>query len=54
MTSIYEVHDHFPAFLSKIEGEEIILEREGKPIAKIIPLRKKRKRILAKKKGKYG
>ena len=51
--SIYEVQNHFPAFLNRVEaGEEIILERSGEPIAKIVPLRKKGKRSLGKEKGK--
>ncbi len=44
--------ENFPQILRKVEeGEEIILKRLGEPIAKIIPI-KKRKRVLGTEKGK--
>lgn len=47
------MHELFPSLLGKIEaGEEIILEKAGKPIARVIPIRKKGKRVLGKEKGK--
>jgi prevent-host-death family protein len=55
MTSlnIYEIKRHFPDFLGKVEaGEEIILEKSGNPIARILPIKKKKKRILGKERGK--
>lgn len=51
--NIYEVQKQFPEFLSTVEsGEEVILEKSGEPIARIIPIKKKGKRILGKEKGK--
>ncbi|MBW8003865.1 MAG: type II toxin-antitoxin system Phd/YefM family antitoxin [Planctomycetes bacterium] len=51
--NISEIQSQFPNILNKVEaGEEIILEKEGKPIAKIVPLAPKRgKRILGQEKG---
>jgi antitoxin (DNA-binding transcriptional repressor) of toxin-antitoxin stability system len=51
--SLEKVRDQFPAFLSKVEsGEEIILEKGGEPIARVVPIKKKGKRILGKERGK--
>ena len=51
--NILEINEQFPQILSKVEaGEEIILEKSGEPIAKIIPLGKKRKRELGRERGK--
>lgn len=51
--SVDTVQQQFSSFLSKVEaGEEIILERLGKPIAKITPIKKRVKRILGSEKGK--
>jgi prevent-host-death family protein len=51
--SIEKVQEQFPAFLSKVEaGEEIILEKAGEPIARVVPIKKREKRILGKERGK--
>ncbi len=52
--SISNLEKQFPDLLRMVQaGEEIILEKAGKPIAKIIPFTKqKKKRVLGKEKGK--
>lgn len=51
--NISRINEQFPQLLRKVEaGEEIILEKFGKPIAKIIPFHKEGKRTLGKEKGK--
>ncbi|MCK5056432.1 MAG: type II toxin-antitoxin system Phd/YefM family antitoxin [Candidatus Aminicenantes bacterium] len=47
MTSlnISEIKQRFPDFLRRVEsGEEIILEKSGKAIARVVPIKEKRKR----------
>ncbi len=51
--NILKIQEQFPGLLSKVEsGEEIILEKSGEPVAKIIPWGKKGKRKLGLEKGK--
>ena len=51
--SIEKVQEQFPEFVSTVEaGEEIILEKSGEPIARIVPIKKNKKRILGKERGK--
>ena len=51
--NISGINEQFPQLLRKVEaGEEIILEKLGKPIAKIIPFHQEGKRTLGKEKGK--
>jgi prevent-host-death family protein len=51
--SVETVQEQFPAFVSRVEsGEEIILEKSGEPIAKVIPIKKRGKRVLGKERGK--
>jgi len=56
MTSlnISEIKRQLPDFLSRVEsGEEIILEKSGKAIARIVPIKaKKKRRKLGQEKGK--
>lgn len=43
--NITELRQRFPDFLNRVEsGEEIILEKSGHAIARIIPIKSKRKR----------
>ena len=49
---IVEINKQFPDLLNRVEaGEEVIIEKSGKPIAKIVPIQKKRKRELGKERG---
>ena len=51
--NILKIQEQYPGILSMVEsGEEIILEKSGEPVAKIIPLGKKGKRKLGLEKGK--
>ena len=52
--SISDMKQQFPDFISRVEsGEEIILKKSGKAIARIIPIKEKRKkRKLGREKGK--
>lgn len=51
--SILEIEKQFPQIIHKVEaGEEIILEKSGQPIARIIPIKKRGERILGREKGK--
>ena len=51
--SAEEVTIHFPELLDKIAlGEEVIIERDGKPIAKLVPVEHARnQRILGQARG---
>lgn len=52
--NISDIKLQFPDFISRVEsGEEIILEKSGKAIARVVPINKKRKRRkLGREKGK--
>ena len=51
--SILKIPEQFPGLLSMVEsGEEIILEKSGESVAKIVPWGKKGKRKLGLEKGK--
>jgi prevent-host-death family protein len=50
--NISKIKTRLPNLISKVEaGEEIIIEKSGEPIARIIPFRKKGKRKLGLEKG---
>jgi antitoxin (DNA-binding transcriptional repressor) of toxin-antitoxin stability system len=51
--NILKIEEQIPQIISKVEaGEEVIIEKSGEPIAKIIPFGKKGKRKLGRERGK--
>jgi prevent-host-death family protein len=43
--NVHDAKTHFSRLLSRVEGgEEIVIARAGKPVARIVPLEKKKKR----------
>lgn len=52
--NIYEAKTHLSKLLCRVEaGEEVIIAKSGKAIAKLVPVKKKnQKRILGDEKGK--
>jgi prevent-host-death family protein len=45
MINVHDAKTHFSRILSRVEGgEEVVIARAGKPVARIVPLGKKKKR----------
>jgi prevent-host-death family protein len=54
MTNVHEAKTHFSRLLARVAaGEEIVIAKAGKPIARLVPLTsKRRRRVLGRDKGK--
>ncbi len=52
--NVHEAKTHFSKLLAKVEaGEEVIIARAGKPVAKIVPIQEKKARRLGTAKGQF-
>jgi prevent-host-death family protein len=50
--NVHDAKTHFSRLLSRVEGgEEIIIAKAGKPVARIVPFGKKKKRFPGTAKG---
>lgn len=53
--NVHEAKTHFSKLLAKVEaGEEVIIARAGKPVAKIVPIQQKKARRLGTAKGQFA